>query len=388
MNIDLAASIAELRKKNLDPAHVEAFLQELERAQAADPALIEVADQYDRLNGVLDGLAAAVDEFRGLGAAALSDRQQLMQAARTRFSIQLSALLADEGMPLDTATGAPLSSSMCRFRDNLRAVATRMAALVEQTIVDSSLRKELELAGAVQGMLVSSADGARFSDLRAYCWYQPAEQCAGDLWSIDAIGEGDVFTLLGDATGHGAPAALVAAVVKGACDLARLGMRSALQPFQLLRMLNRVLVESVRGEYLMTSIAVRYNAKDRSIAYANAGHGALWLVSEGQIRAVPGSGDPPLGARSVYRYEEQRMTLQPGDRIILFTDGIPESEGDDGQEFGERRLRQIVLDHEARGGTAILAAVKTQLEAHMNGRRALDDLTLVCLEFDPAPQGA
>ena len=133
---ELHESIAALRKANLDPQQVDSFLKRLEQME---PTESEVADQYDRMNEVLDGLAAAVDEFRGVGAAAFTERQQLLQAARTRFSIQLSALLSEEDLHLDTQTGSSLSSSMCRFRDNLRAVATRMAALVEQTIADSSL---------------------------------------------------------------------------------------------------------------------------------------------------------------------------------------------------------------------------------------------------------
>ena len=377
---ELHESIAALRKANLDPQQVDSFLKRLEQME---PTESEVADQYDRMNEVLDGLAAAVDEFRGVGAAAFTERQQLLQAARTRFSIQLSALLSEEDLHLDTQTGSSLSSSMCRFRDNLRAVATRMAALVEQTIADSSLRKELELAGAVQGMLVSNNDGTRFSGLKAYSWYQPAEQCAGDLWFIESLGEGDVMTVLGDATGHGAPAALVASLVKGACDLARLGMRGSLQPFQLLRMLNRVMAESVRGEYLMTCIVLRYHAKEQTLGYANAGHGAMWLLRDGQIRSLAGAGDPPLGARGVYRYEEQTIQLQRGDRLILFTDGIPESEGADGTEFGERRLRQAVADADGNGCAAIIDNVRKSLHDHLQGRHALDDLTMVCLEFDP-----
>jgi len=381
---EMLRHIAELRDADLGKEQVDAFLRKLEAMPADDEIDAAMADEYDRLNEVLDGLAAAVDEFSGLGSSALGDREEQMKAARTRFAIQLSALVADDSdFPIDTLSGSSLSTSLCKFRDNLRAVATRMAELVEQTIEDSGLRKELELAGAVQGMLVSSAEGEAYADLRAYSWYAPAEQCAGDLWTIETLGEGDVLTLLGDATGHGAPAALVAAVVKGACDLARLGMRGALQPFQLLRMLNRVLVESVRGEYLMTCIAARYRAKQRVLEISNAGHRALWVVRDGAVRTVPGGGDPPLGARSVYRYEGQQLKLSPGDIVVLYTDGIPECESADGTEFGERRMREVIVEHAAGGGGAIVAGVREAIAEYLGGRRATDDLTLVCLEVAP-----
>ena len=378
---ELQLRIAALRDGDLDRAAVEAFLGDLEKEAIDGPQLEAVVDEYQRLNEVLGGLANAVDEFQGLGTSAITERQQLLVAARTRFAIQLSALLAEDEIPLDTLGGSSLSTSMHMFRDNLRAVATRMATLVEQTIEDSGLRKELELAGAVQQMLVSNANGDRFSDLRAYCWYEPAEQCAGDLFSIDALGEGDVLMLLGDATGHGAPAALVAAVVKGACDLARLGMRTALRPFQLLRMLNRVLVESVRGEYLMTCVAARYRIGERVLSVANAGHRSVWLLRNGEIRAIPGAGDPPLGARPVFRYEQQQIQLEDGDRIVLFTDWIPECEDPKGNEFGERRLREVVLQSARTGTPQIVTGVREAIDAHLAGRHALDDLTFVVLEL-------
>jgi phosphoserine phosphatase RsbU/P len=378
---ELKDRIDRLRVGGLDPDEVEGFLRVLEASDLGGEGITAVVDEYDRLNDVLDGLANAVDEFQGLGAAASHERLQLLIAARTRFSIQLSALLADDDIPLDTVGGSLLSTSMHVFRDNLRAVAMRMSTLVQQTIKDSGMRKELELAGAVQGMLMSSANGTRFSDLRAYCWYEPAEQCAGDLFSVDTLGEGDVLMLMGDATGHGAPAALVAAVVKGACDLARLGMRGALKPYQLLRMLNRVLVESVRGEYLMTCVAARYRLADRMLCVANAGHRSVWIIRGGEIRVIPGSGDPPLGARSVFRYEEVEVPLEPGDRVIMFTDGIPECEDPNGAEFGERKLRDVVLQASQQGTAMITTGVREAIDAHMAGRRALDDLTFVCVEL-------
>jgi len=371
--------VAELRRAGLPADQVDTFLGELELDQALE--LEAVADEYQRLNDVLAGLAHAVDEFQGLGTSALAERRELLHAARTRFAIQMSALLSEDEIPLDTLGGsASLSTSLHLFRDNLRAVATRMGTLVEQTIEDSGLRKELELAGAVQQMLVSQCDGARISDLRAYCWYEPAEQCAGDLFMISPLGDGDALALLGDATGHGAPAAIVAAVVKGACELARQGMRGALRPFQLLRMLNRVLVESVRGEYLMTCVAARYRVDDQMMSVANAGHRAVWLIRDGELRTFSGTGDPPLGARPVYRYEQQQFKVEPGDRVVLYTDGIPEGENPQGQEFGERRLRDVVLSASKNGSAAIITAVREELERHLDGGRANDDLTLVVLE--------
>ena len=376
---EMLQHIAELRAGDLDREQVDKFLRQLEAMPADETIDAAVADQYDRLNEVLDGLAAAVDEFRGLGSA-IDNREKALKAARTRFAIQLSALVAADGdFPLDTLSGSSLSTSLCRFRDNLRAVATRMAELVEQTIEDSGLRKELELAGAVQGMLVSDAQGKAYGHLVAHAWYSPAEQCAGDLFTIDRLGDDDALVFLGDATGHGAPAAIVAAVVKGACDLARLGMRGALQPFQLLRMLNRVLVESVQGEYLMTCIAARYRGATRTLEVANAGHRALWVVRDGKVRTVPGGGEPPLGARSVYRFEGQELKLAPGDIVVLYTDGIPECESPDGVEFGERRMREVIVAHAPDGGEAIITAMRETIAAHLGGLRANDDLTMVCL---------
>jgi sigma-B regulation protein RsbU (phosphoserine phosphatase) len=379
---ELLSQISDLRARDLDPAAVDAFLSQLESSPHDEELEAVVASHYDHLNEIVEGLAAAVEEFQGLGNASTTRRHAEMKAARRRFAIQLSALLAanDEALPLDTMAGQEASTSVNLFRKNLRAVASRMGDLVEQTIRDSGLRKELELAGAVQAMLVSASDGAKYGPLRTHSWYQPADQCAGDLWSVSGLKGDDVLMLLGDATGHGAPAALVAAVVKGASDLARLGMRATLQPFQLLNMLNRVLSDSVHGEYLMTCVAARYHAEQSMLTLANAGHRTPWLVREGQIIALSGAGDPPLGVRSVYRYDRSSVEVQAGDMLVLYTDGIPESESPSDEEFGERRLRETVLAHAAQGGGAVVTAVREAVDAFTEGAKPTDDLTLVCVD--------
>jgi serine phosphatase RsbU (regulator of sigma subunit) len=376
--LELKAAIRQVRDADLDPEAVRALLDRLEQS----PTLGDADLAYDRVAAILTGFKAAVDEFRQVSSVAKAeDRQLLLRTARSRFAIQMSALLTESDVPYSSITGPHNSSSVNRMHHSLREVAGRVGALVESAIADSSARKELELAGIVQTMLVPPPNGVRVSALRTWAWFESAAQCSGDWWSADPLGEGDVFVHLGDVSGHGMPAALVAGMAKGACEMARLGMRGTLLPKQLLTMLNRVLADAVRGEYLMTFVAARFHFDKNVLSIANAGHRAVWHWRKGKLRIITGNGDPPLGARPVHRFDEQYIELVPGDLVFLFTDGIPECVDAQDRAFGERALREVVSTCAERGAEAVRDGVREAVTAHRGDRPAMDDLTLVCLEF-------
>jgi sigma-B regulation protein RsbU (phosphoserine phosphatase) len=183
--------------------------------------------------------------------------------------------------------------------------------------------------------------------------------------------------ILGDVTGHGAPSAIVTGATKGACDLARMGMRATLRPSQLMRMLNRILREATRGEYMMTAVALRVASGGGACAVTNAGHQSPLLVHDGQVTTVQAVRDPPLGSSESHAYGESEIAVVPGDMIVAYTDGVSESENPAGAVLGERVLRQLVQDNAAHGPARMRDAIRAAVVEHQGACPSTDDACLV-----------
>lgn len=347
--------------------------------EEAELALLALqGEAVDNIGETLRGLIAGIEEFKGVMGHTSAETAKLLRLARRRFAIQVSASLPDETIPEDTLSSA--STSMNRLHEDLIALANRVTELVETTIRDSQKRKELEIAGTVQKMLVP-ADDLQVAGLQAHAWFRPADECSGDWWSLSKLGKTDVLLVVGDVTGHGAPAAIVAATAKGALDMARVGMRDALKPFMAMNLLNHILLDSVKGEYFMTGLVVRYQTESRTVRIANAGHRSPWILRDDGIHSVSGNRSPPLGSSRSTKYQDEVVQLLPGDILVAFTDGIPEAESVDGTQFGERAMKALCEKFYSEGPRGICDAIRNAVEVHVGTLSRLDDdVTLVVVQ--------
>lgn len=340
----------------------------------SDAAKLLMASQYESLSDTLQSLVEGVKEFEGVSAGAGGELENLLTTAQNRFSIQLSAALFDTPF-VDGGTSATdtASTSVRGLRGKLAELGDAVTHLVGTSIKNAHHEKELELAGTVQQMLIPQK-----MELHPKCevaaWFRPAEQCSGDWWTLAPLGKRDAILCLGDVTGHGVPAALVTAIMKGAVDMGRLGMRDGLKPFMLMNMLNHVLLDNVDGDFLMTSVIARYEVQTGTMRIANAGHRSPWIIrANGTFDVIQGDRSPPVGTRRAQRYEEVSTTFEPGDTLIVFTDGIPEAESRDSREFGEKAFRAAVERHASEGPQAIVDSVRQAVLAHVEDPARLDD---------------
>lgn len=343
------------------------------------------ARQYDALADTLSGLVSAIEEFRGISGQNSAEIDQMLTLARRRFAIQLSSSLFETPFSDDTEASQSASTSVRRLRGRFSRLADAVAELVQTTIRDSHLRKELEIAGTVQKMLVPRPV-VRVSGLAAHGWYRGAEHCSGDWWHFAQIGSRDPLLVVGDVTGHGAPAAIIVGLIRGALEMARLGMGEGLKPFMAMNMLNHILMDSVDGEYLMTAITARFQVDTRTLLLSNAGHRSPWILSSSGTRVLKSHRSAPLGTTRTQRYQDELIRLDPGDLFVAFTDGLVEALSPDNREFGERALRAICEDAFSKGPEAICIAVRRALEAHVGDlHRLLDDVTFVVVgEEEPS----
>jgi serine phosphatase RsbU (regulator of sigma subunit) len=339
----------------------------------------QLAAERDRLKGVVTAIGDALNVFHDV----VSSRPEptstheltgIVTVAKRQFAAKLGEILAaSAGM---TPAGGDASEVINDIRVNFLHLADRLVQLLYDTAEKASLKKQLEVARAVQQMLVPSEDVIDRSFLRLAAHFQPAAECGGDWWAVHDMPGGRVLTVIGDVTGHGISSAIITGAAKAACDLARTFSAERLTVGQLLKIMNCSIYEAAKQKYMMTCTASIFEPGTRVMTIANAGHPFPYIARKGVVRQIAAQGSP-LGAASVAEYQAQTIQLQEGDTLLWFTDGITECENDAREPFTDKRLRalfqEVASSRPEQARDAIMRAI-----SDYRGARALDDdVTLV-----------
>jgi len=201
---------------------------------------------------------------------------------------------------------------------------------------------------------------------------------AGD--SFDAIGFDDthVAVSIADVMGKGVPAALLTSNLQAAV---RAFAAAAAPPGVLCDRVNRILCPNMGGGRFASFFYGRLDADRGRFTYANAGHPAPILVrADGTVERLQVGGGV-LGVDPCWRFDQHAVAVGPGDRLVLFTDGVTEATSDDGAEFGEDRLTDLVRAWRSLDAAALTARVTDAVRAFVGGAPQ-DDVTLVVLAAD------
>ncbi|AUX27162.1 hypothetical protein SOCEGT47_077420 [Sorangium cellulosum] len=337
--------------------------------------------ERDRLRSVVVAIGDALTIFHDAASSQAEpdrplDAGSAVSTTTRRFAARLGEILSLGGAARGAAGSRDSDEAINEVRVQLVGLGDRLVQLLADTAEKASLKKQLEVARAVQQMLVPGEDVIARGALRLASHFQPAAECGGDFWTFHDLPGGKMLTVIGDVTGHGISSAIITGAAKAACDLARTLERDALTPARLLALMNCCIFEAGKQRFLMTCAASVFDPEDRSLTFANAGHPFPYLVRNGAVRQLASQGSP-LGAASSAEYASSTVQLERSDALLWFTDGVTECESAASEQFGERRLRALFQSvatytpEEARD--AIMAAV-----SRFHGGRPLDDdMTLV-----------
>jgi hypothetical protein len=186
---------------------------------------------------------------------------------------------------------------------------------------------ELEAARSVQELLIPLEKPAT-PGFEVDSVYNPANEVGGDFFHVQAIGDRGMLVVIGDVAGKGLKAAMNVSLLMGA-----LRRSSEQNPARILESLNRVLV----GAESFTTCQAAWFGSNGELVLANAGHLPPYLNSQ----EVAVAGGLPLGVLPEIRYEELRLYLHPGDRILLLSDGVVEARKPTGELFGFDRVHNL-----------------------------------------------
>jgi len=242
-----------------------------------------------------------------------------------------------------------------------------------------AIQKELEIAEQIQASILPR-DVPRRAGIEIAARYLPMSAVAGDFYDFLTFERNHLGILIADVTGHGVPAALIASMLK----VAFAGQSAhASDPAGVLAGLNQALCGKFE-DHFVTAAYLYADLDAKIIRYAGAGHPPLLFInrSNGTARCIEQNG-LFLGMFPEAGYSSVEMKLQPGDRCVLYTDGLPESKNATGEEFGLTRCLKVLDSHPRLAAAAIADQLLSEISswtAQGSVRLQEDDMTLIVVD--------
>jgi serine phosphatase RsbU (regulator of sigma subunit)/pSer/pThr/pTyr-binding forkhead associated (FHA) protein len=252
------------------------------------------------------------------------------------------------------------------------------ARLLEEERAKQRLEEELDIARQIQTGLLPPA-------LPSEGWFRangsstPSHQVGGDYFDVRRLNDTTWSAVVADVSGKGVSSALLAALLQGAFMLSSDG-DSAIE--RLMSRVNSYLYDRTKGEKYATVFYCTIEASGR-LRWSNAGHCTPILVHpDGRLRTLRTTG-LPVGMLESADYQVETLDLEPGDKLVLYTDGLTEAEGPDGEFLGMDALKNMLRSLSGQSCGDLHSSLCREVQVYTEGAVLSDDITLLVLEYQP-----
>lgn len=298
-------------------------------------------------------------------------------------------------VPLTRADGAPFGVIQLDTQDKSKkfteedlkllwgvahqaSIAMENARLLDEAVTQARLKRDLETAHIIQLSFlprsVPTVPGYAFG-----AFYQSAQEVGGDYYGFIPLEDGRVAVALGDVAGKGIPAALLMAKLSSEIRFCLLREHD---PAAVVTALNDLLYEfASRADRFVTLNLAVLDPKKHEAILVNAGHPSPLLYRPGSgelVEAVPNDlAGPPVGIADGYRFDSCKISFNPGDTLLVFTDGVTDPENGLGQDFGVEGIRKTIRQLGPASPQTLIDRLVEAVQTHAFGSPQFDDIALV-----------
>ncbi len=282
------------------------------------------------------------------------------------------------GFLLSAASVGPLPVALLLDpRSWLLVSATTLFFLLALELRDKlGLKGDLEVARQIQFGLLPMEPLDRDS-VQVVTAMRPANTVGGDYFDVIDLAPGRMAFAVGDVAGKGMPAALLMALLQGSLrTLVSAGFRGC----ELLAKLNAHLCATIPSNRLITLFYGELDTASGALLVVNCGHNPPFLLRPGEPPVRLAATAIALGITTETEIGSMPLALGPGDRLVLYTDGITEAEDPQEREFGEERLRGWLEANHQEPARRLVDGIIAEVLRYCGTARPRDDMTLMCLE--------
>jgi serine phosphatase RsbU (regulator of sigma subunit) len=261
---------------------------------------------------------------------------------------------------------------------NQVALALEHARLLRDTVEAERRKKELEIARELQlNLLPEHAPQVPGLDIAARS--EPASEVGGDYYDYLTLRNGNTAVVVGDVAGHGMPAGMLMAMAKSAIHTQ---IQSENPPTVLMERLTQTLRQMSADNQFMTMVFAELDLRNSRLVYSNAGHHypLHFRSSTGTVADLPSTG-LPLGLLPVPPGPFVERELEPGDVLLLYSDGVVEATNRKDEMFGTSRLGDLLVAHRDESAMALVEQVFRAVRAFTDGVPMADDATVLVVKW-------
>lgn len=260
------------------------------------------------------------------------------------------------------------------------AVALENARLYQAAVEKGRMERELQVARGVQISLLPT-QLPRFSGWDFASRWIPARQVSGDYYDTIPLKSNRLGLLVADVTDKGIPAALFMAFTR---SIVRASLAESLSPASGITRANRLICSGTTRGLLVTMFYAMLDPAASQLTWVNAGHlPALHLhAATGQLSRLSTTG-MPLGMDLNTIYHQQKRRMQPGDVLLMYTDGINEALNAEQQQFGLPRLESLLREHIGDSAEGLVSAIEEAVSTYSRQGGPSDDITLLVIKRQP-----
>jgi len=244
-----------------------------------------------------------------------------------------------------------------------------------------ALQRELDIAAHIQQSILPQQFPAfpGRTDFDLFAEMIPAREVGGDFYDFFLVDDDHLGCVVADVSGKGIPAALFMSMCRA---LLKATAVLGAPPEECLRLVNQQLSSDNRSEMFVTVFYGVLDTRSGAMVYANAGHLPPYAVRRsGGVAALDRTGDTVLGIFPGRSYRRGTVELEPGDALLLFTDGVTEAMDSQGELFADARLRRFLEEEAAAQPEVMVRDLVDALKRFADGTPQNDDLTALALSY-------
>ena len=274
-------------------------------------------------------------------------------------------------------------SKLAASKGRVEALQSQVTQMQEKTQWAETLEKGVKIAASRQRKLLPTrAPDVPGCDI-AYT-YRPAEEVSGDFYDFVEMGDGRVAFVIGDVSGHGIEAGILMGMTKKVLSIR---LSETADAVTAVKKTNADIVKDMDRSSFVTVCAIIYDPKTRSLSCARAGHNPpiIYNPAWGETYRRFENGGLMIGMAQPAIFDAQLVgeesTVQPGDILLLYTDGIEEGKNDQGEEFGIARMIPVIQAEATKPAAYLLGALFYEFDRFAGSVTQEDDLTTLCVKF-------
>ncbi len=242
-----------------------------------------------------------------------------------------------------------------------------------------ALQNELDIATQMQQSILPT-EFPRGTDYQVFGYMRAARNVGGDFFDVVRLDDGRIGLAIADVSDKGVPASLFMMSSRTLLKGAAIGHT---EPGEVVKTVNELLIEDNKSAMFVTLVYAVYDGTSGELTYANGGHNPPIIVhADGRATVLPLTDGVALGLMPGLEYQQNTVTLSPGDTLVLYTDGVTEAMNPEREEFGIERLRKVFAESAPMDPEEATLEIFKAVDSFADGAPQHDDVTCLTLSIE------